>query len=226
LRSSGELVGVKRHLLVPVLAGVLAAVAAGLAGCSKGSPPPATIGTGLPTTTTSGTGGPQSSSPAPTTPAQQLIEFTTDGAGPYAMGSTLTHLQQAEPGLDQVGPMEGCPANMSAHGVGVWRDIQLFFHADGRLYLLLNKSLSIPTPSGAYLGTTLADKGSQKGLRTIYAGLVTFELPQGNPKAFLVQTLNGGGILFELNENQEVTGMYAGQSFFLRSTYPTGNPLC
>jgi len=224
LRGSGELVSVnKTRLLAPVL---FAAVALGLAACNKSSPPPSNAAA-TPTVTTSG-GTATSTTPATTTSPPQLVEFTTDGPGPYALGRTLPQLQQGAPGVDDVGPFADCPGYTKARGTGVWHDVELFFKADGRFYLAINRSLSIPTPSGAYLGTTLADKGSQKGLRSIYAGVTTkFELPNSsNPSAFLVQTLDGGGILFELNEGDEVTAMYAGEAPYLRTTYLAGGPWC
>jgi len=231
LRASGELVGVNslgRHRLTSVLAPVVIAVTAfGLAACNKGGPStsPTSPGSVTASPDVSDDPGP-TGNPTPSTSAPQLIEFRTDGAGPYLLGATLTQLQEGQPGLDDVRPLDGCPGNTTARGVGTWRDVQLSFRADGRLYLLVNRSLSIPTPSGAYLGTTLTDRNGLKGLKTIYAGLVTYELPQGNPTAFLVQTLAGGGILFELNENEEVTAMYAAQANYLRNTYTPGAPLC
>jgi hypothetical protein len=224
LRGSGELVSVtKSRLLAPV---ALVAVALGLAACNKSSPPPSNAAA-TPTVTTSG-GTATPTNPVPTTTPPQLIEFTTDGPGPYALGRTLPQLQQGAPGVDDVGPYEECPGYTKARGVGVWHDVELFFKPDGRLYLAINRSLSIPTPSGAYLGTTLADKGSQKGLRSIYASVTTkFELPNSsNPTAFLVQTLDGGGILFELNEGDEVTAMYTAAANYLRVTYTAGGPWC
>ena len=48
--------------------------------------------------------------PAPTASAAALIEFSTDGAGPYQLGLTLTQLQ-AKPGLEEVTTGGVCPNN-------------------------------------------------------------------------------------------------------------------
>ena len=105
----------------------------------------------------------------------------------------LTDLQAA-PGLTNVTTGgQTCPTNTTAQGTGVWKDIQLSFHQDGALYLAVNRSPTIPTPSGAWLGTTLAQ------LKTIYAKVQTEQLTAGTGKAFLVITLSGRGILFDLN---------------------------
>ena len=109
---------------------------------------------------------------------------------------------------------------MTARGEGVWHDVVLHFRPDGRLYLLENRSQAIPTPSGAYLGTTLDD------LKRIYQGLVTQELTRGTTSAFFVQTLGGRGILFQLNANKQVDIMYAGDGTFLRSTFTVSGNFC
>jgi hypothetical protein len=59
--------------------------------------------------------------------------------------------------LDEVGAAAGCPGNTTARGTGTWEGIRLSFRPDGALYLAVNRSPSIPMPSGAWLGTTLAE---------------------------------------------------------------------
>ena len=108
----------------------------------------------------------------------------------------------------------------SARGVGVWRDVRLSFRQDGRLYLVVNRSDQIPTPSGAWLGTTLVD------LKKIYSGLVNQDLTRGTNSAFLVQTLSGGGILFELDPAKKVMSMTAGDAAFLRTSFNGGTNFC
>jgi hypothetical protein len=147
-------------------------------------------------------------------------EFTVDGAGPYQIGAMLTDLQ-ATPGLTNVTTGgQTCPTTTTAQGTGVWKDLHLSFHQDGTLYLAVNRSPTIPTPSGAWLGTTLAQ------LKTIYAKVQTEQLTAGTGKAFLVTTLSGRGILFDLNAQGAVISMAAADASYLRTGYHTGTGLC
>lgn len=188
------------------------------AGCGSDAPP--TNSAATPTKTTPSTSGSASPSTTPTTSAGSLIEFTVDGAGPYLLGKTLTELQ-ATPGLADVKTGgETCPENTTATGTGVWADVRLSFRKDGKLYLAVNRSPGIPTPSGAWLGTTLAD------LKKIYAGVTTQELKQGTHVGFLVVTITGRAILFDLDEGQRVMAMISGDSSFLRTSFTGGTDFC
>ena len=204
---------VTQRIVFPLLA---LAVALGATGCNLSAEPSDNATTPVATATDEPSG---TATPTPTTSATALIEFTTDGAGPYQLGKGLTELQ-ASPGLDQVTPNSNCAGNMTARGTGAWRDIRLHFRPDGRLYLVENRSQAIPTPSGAYLGTPLDD------LKTIYAGLVTQELTRGSTSAFFVQTFGGRGILFELNANKQVDAMYAGDGSLLRDSFTVSGNFC
>jgi hypothetical protein len=203
-----------RYVVVLVIATTL-----GAAGCSSpaSTTPPASTGTSPATNGTNTTSARPSTSASAS--AAALIEFSTDGAGPYQLGLTLTQLQ-AKPGLEEVTTGGVCPNNTMARGVGVWRDVRLSFRQDGRLYLVVNRSDQIPTPSGAWLGTTLVD------LKQIYGGLVNQELTRGTNSAFLVQTLSGGGILFELDAAKKVMAMSAGDAAFLRTSFNGGTNFC
>jgi hypothetical protein len=202
--------------------GALIAVAIlAVAGCgsdkpaSTAKPKPA----GTASASASGSAG-ASVSGSPSVNPSDLIEFTVDGAGPYQLGATLAALQ-AKGSLDQVSAGgDGCPDNTTAHGTGVWKDVQLSFHKDGKLYVLINRSPSVPTPSGAWLGTPLAQ------LKTIYVGVQGQDLTQGANSAFLVATLSGRGILFELNPSKQVSSMVAGDANFLSTTYRGGGKYC
>jgi hypothetical protein len=153
-------------------------------------------------------------------PTHTVVEFTVDGAGPYQIGDKLTDLQVA-PGLSNVTTGgHTCPTNTTAQGTGVWKDVHLSFHPDGSLYLAVNRSPTIPTPSGAWLGTTLAQ------LKTIYAKVQTEQLTAGTAKAFLVTTLSGRGILFELNAHGAVISMAAADAGLLRTSYQHGTDFC
>jgi hypothetical protein len=128
---------------------------------------------------------------------------------------------QASPGLGEVkAGGDPCPENTTAKGTGVWNGVQLSFHKDGTLYLAVNKSPSVPTPSGAWLGTTLAQ------LKTIYAGVTGEDLARGTSKAFLVSTLSGRAILFDLDPGQRVIAMTAADAGFLRTGYQAGGNFC
>ena len=149
-----------------------------------------------------------------------VVEFTVDGAGPYQIGAMLTDLQAA-PGLTNVTTGgQSCPTNTTAQGTGVWKDLHLSFHHDGALYLAVNRSPAIPTPSGAWLGTTLPQ------LKTIYSKVQTEQLTDGTGKAFLVITLSGRGILFDLDAAGAVVSMAAADASYLRTSYQNGNGLC
>jgi hypothetical protein len=156
-----------------------------------------------------------SSSPSP---SAVLIEFSVDGIGPYQLGASLDALK-ATPGLTGLasgGPT--CPDDTVAQGTGDLADVQLRFHKDGTLFLTVNKSTSIPTPSGAWLGTPLAQ------LKTIYASVPGESLTRGTASAFLVTTQSGRAILFDLNSSQQVTDMVAGDGNYLKATYLSGAP--
>lgn len=191
-----------------------------LAGCgSKSDQPPANAGgpSGSATTSSSSTARPSgTSSASPGT----LKEFSVDGAGPYQLGLTLPTLQ-AKPGLDEVTTGNtACPDNTFARGTGDYRDVRLSFRKDGKLYLALNRSDAIPTPSGVWLGTSLDD------VKKIYAGLQGQELTRGTGSAYLIQTLSGGGILFELDPAKKVMSMAAADAAYLRNTYSAGTEYC
>ena len=200
---------------IGVIVAIMCATALSAAGC--GSKDPAVVQPVTPG------GSPQpSGSVAPTsTPSPSaLIEFTVDGAGPYQLGETLTALQSTA-GLDEVTPStEVCPGNTTARGKGVWSDIRLSFRNDGELYMAVNRSPNIPTPSGAWLGTTLAQ------LKTIYAGVRGQELKNGPATAFLVTTLSGRGILFDLDQDKKVIAMVASEADYLRNSYMGGTDFC
>jgi hypothetical protein len=190
----------------------------GVAGCGAKQP------TAAPPTTTkpSASGGASPSGSASATPSgtpTTLIEFTVDGAGPYQLGATLSALQTAK-SIEGVAAGTTCPDTTTAHGTGTWRDIQLSFRKDGTLYLAVNRSASIPTPSGAWLGSTVAQ------LKAIYVGVTGEELTKAPTSAFLVTTLTGRGILFDLDANKKVTAMTAGDAAFLKSSYVGGTNFC
>jgi hypothetical protein len=199
---------------------VLVAVALfALAGCGNDPQPPAnaTPTGATPSVGASGSAGP---SATPSASASDLIEFTVDGAGPYKLGATLASLQAANQLAEVAKGTEVCPENTFARGTGVWTDVRLSFRPDGKLYMLVNRSPNIPTPSGAWLGTSLNE------LKTIYNGIPGQELSQGPGKAYLVTTISGRGILFDLDDTQRVRSMAAGEASFLEDGYTGGTDYC
>jgi hypothetical protein len=213
--ASAALEVVKRVRLVALVA-LMAVAGCGSHGQAQApaAPPPATsAGSASPTGTESAS---PTGSPSPST----SIEFTVDGAGPYQLGATLAALRSV-PGLEEIKAGGGtCPQNMTARGTGSWTDVHLSFRSDGVLYLAVNRSPSIPTPSGAWLGTTLAQ------LKMIYAKVTAEELARGKGRAYLVTTLSGRGILFDLDAKTRVTAMRAADATFLRVSFEGGTAFC
>jgi hypothetical protein len=200
------------RLIVVTLLPVLAVAGVG---CGKDEPTSAP-----PVTTPRTTGGSPSASATPTASPANVVEFSVDGAGPYQLGANLPELQAANLLAEVTKGTPECPQNTTARGTGAWTDVHLSFRSDNRLYLLVNRSATVPTPSGAWLGTSLTE------LRRIYVGIPNQELRRGADSAFLVTTLSGRGILFELDPSKRITAMSAGEAAFLRSSYQGGTAFC
>jgi hypothetical protein len=201
-----------------IAVGLLAATVAAAGGCGSRKPaaaPP--VGTWSSGSGSGAASRPASASPSPSGSPDTVVEFTVDGVGPYPLGASLTALKAATPGLDGVTTGgQACPDNTVAQGTGPWKDVQLRFHKDGNLFLEINRSTSVPTPSGAWLGTALAQ------LKTIYASVQGEDLARGTAAAFLVTTQSGRAILFDLSPTKTVTDMIAGDGPYLRATYLSG----
>jgi hypothetical protein len=206
----------RARLVVVALLAVTALLATAAAGCGKDEPT-----TAAPVNTPRSTGGVSpSSSATPSGTPTPGVEFSVDGAGPYQLGASLTELQSGKL-LDEVAKGTGpCPQNTTARGTDTWGDVHLSFRADGKLYLLINRSTSIPTPSGAWLGTSLTQ------LMKIYAAVPGQVLRRGTTTAYLVTTLSGRGILFELDPAQKISAMTAADSSFLRTNFNGGTDFC
>jgi hypothetical protein len=162
------------------------------------------------------TSGPTTPPVVVTTPSGPV--FTVDGTGPYQLGSTLDALESAGALAEVATGGEVCSLNTRARGTGAFSDVRLSFRPDGLLYLITNRSPDIPTPSGARIGTTLAQ------LNTMYAGATHEELA---PSAFLVSAGSAGrGILFDLDASDRVFTMSAGDADYLESSYVNGTDFC
>jgi hypothetical protein len=197
----------RRYLSLAIIALVV------LSGCSR-KQPQASPTTAAPTPSASA-----EPSAAPSTSPSPLIQFTVDGAGPYQLGTTLQALQDAGQ-LDEVATgAETCPSNTTARGKGVWKDIRLQFRPNGVLYLVVNRSTTIPTPSGAWLGNSLA------ALESIY-GVLGQELMVGTHYGYLVTTGSGRAILFDLDSGKKAFAMIAGEGNYLKSSFLGGTDFC
>lgn len=196
-------------------------MAATLAGCKKDTPTAAAPSTASSASAAASPGAsavPSGSADPSASPGTGLLEFTVDGAGPYQLGAALSALQTY---LDEVKTGGAtCPENTTARGKGVWKDLHLQFRKDGSLYLAVNRSTQIPTPSGAWLGSTLTE------LKTIYAQVPGQELKQGTSSAYLVTTTSGRGVLFDLGTGGKVVAMLAGDAAYLKSSYTGGTDFC
>jgi predicted small lipoprotein YifL len=146
--------------------------------------------------------------------------FTVDGTGVYQIGATLAALQTAGQVADVKGGSQTCAQNTTARGTGAWSDVRVSARPDGKIYLVVNRSATIPTPSGAWLGNTLA------ALQSIY-GPIGEELSQGGSTAYLVNTISGRGILFDLDPGtKKVNAMIAGEAAYLKTSYLGGTDYC
>jgi hypothetical protein len=215
-----------RRVALVALVAVLAVTGCGSGGQDRDAAPrpsaPAAPAAGSASPSGPGSAGPGSAGPTGSPTPAVPVEFSVDGAGPYQLGATLEQLRAA-PGLDAItggGPGPACAQNTNARGTSAWKDVHLSFHPDGLLYLAVNRSPTIPTPSGAWLGTPLAQ------LKTIYANVARAELVRGTRRAFLVTTLSGRGILFELDTTTAVSAMLAGDSAYLRASFQAGTGYC
>ncbi|WP_162907654.1 hypothetical protein [Allorhizocola rhizosphaerae] len=194
---------------------LVAAVLVGSAACNKKEPvltqPSPT--TALPTGSAAATAPP---SGAPSATAEPN-HFTVEGAGPYRIGAALEALR---PQLDEIKTGgETCAANTTAKGKGAWKDIQMSFRPDGKIYIVINRSTTIPTPSGAWVGMTLASVSS------IY-GPIGQELTQGPHTAYLVTTDTGRGMMFDLDDSKKVIAMIAGEANYLKTSFLGGTDYC
>ncbi len=189
-------------------------------GGGKSTPPAPSDGPTTPASPTTSTGPTDVPVVVTATSAPAPIQFTVDGTGPYQLGVSLTSLQTQGVLAEVATGSETCPQNTSARGTGAWTDVRMSFRPDGKLYLVTNRAPGIPTPSGAYLGFTLAQ------LNTIYAGVTHERLAAGSYQAFLVTTVTGRGILFDLTNQGKVFTMTAGEADYLKSSYVNGTDFC
>jgi hypothetical protein len=206
--------------LVGLLA--VAALLTVAAGCDSKEPSPAFK---PPASSSAGASAEPSAGPPPSTsasgiPAASPNQFSVDGTGVYQIGAKLADLQTAGQLADVKTGAETCAQNTTAKGTGAWAEVRVSARPDGKIYLVVNRSSTIPTPSGAWLGMTLA------ALQSIY-GSIGEELAQGNAKAYLVTTTSGRGILFDLDPGtKKVTAMIAGDAAYLKSSYLGGTDYC
>lgn len=161
-----------------------------------------------------------STSPSPSVgPAVPV--FTVDGGGPYQLGADFTKLQ-ADGKLAEVSTSnELCGPHLSARGVAPWQDIRMSARtSDSKLYLVVNRSATITTPSGAKIGMTLAQ------LKAIY-GAAGEELTVNTVKGYLVKTPSGNGLLFDFDvSTKKVLAIIAGNATYLKDSFSNGSDYC
>jgi len=204
--------------LVGLLA--VAALLTAAAGCDSTEPPPAA----KPPASSSAASADPSAGAQPSTsasgPPAAANHFTVDGTGVYQLGAKLADLQAAGQLADVKTGGATCGQNTTAKGTGQWSDVRVSARPDGKIYLVVNRSTNIPTPSGAWLGMTLA------ALQSIY-GPIGEELAQGTAKAYLVTTTSGRGMLFDLDPNtKKVIAMIASDANYLKTSYLGGTDYC
>lgn len=200
---------------------ILVAALLGAVGCDSTEPV-----TPVATSSAQPTGAPPSveasapsDEPSPSA-APAANHFTVDGTGPYQLGAKLADLQAAGQVVEVNTGGEVCSANTRARGTGEWTDVRMSFRPDGKIYIVVNRSTSIPTPSGAWLGMSLA------ALQSIY-GTIGEELTVGSATAYLVTTDSGRAILFDLDmTSKKVISMIAGDAGYLKSSFLGGTDYC
>ena len=197
----------------------VAALLTVVAGCDSKEPAPAAKPPASADPSADPSAGPQPSTSASGAPAAPN-HFTVDGTGVYQIGAVLADLQTAGQLADVKTGAETCAQNTTAKGTGAWSDVRVSARPDGKIYLVVNRSATIPTPSGAWVGNTLA------ALQSIY-GSIGEELTQGGSTAYLVKTTSGRGILFDLDPgSKKVISMIAGDATYLKTSYLGGTDYC
>jgi hypothetical protein len=158
---------------------------------------------------------------APATSTASGPIFTADGIAPYTLGATLASLQAGGHVTQVQANTEVCVGNTSARGTGAYGDIRLAFRNDGKLYLVTNRSTSIPTALGARNGTTTYTE-----LKSLYASTPHEELAQGGRKLYLAKADSGRGILFDIDDANKVFTMSAADSAYLHDAVVNGTDFC
>lgn len=161
-----------------------------------------------------------SPSPSPSV-SPALPVFTVDGGGPYQLGADFTKLN-ADGKLAEVSTSnELCGPHLNARGVAPWQDIRVSARtSDSKLYLVINRSATIATPSGAKVGMTSAQ------LKAIY-GAAGEELTVNSAKAYLVKTPSGNGLLFDFDvSTKKVLAIIAGNATYLKDSFTNGSDYC
>jgi hypothetical protein len=145
--------------------------------------------------------------------------LSVDGIGPFRLGAgaTLDQLQAASQVTSVGDGGEACPQHYGAQGTGQWAGVRLWFRPDRTLEFVIVRETAIRTPSGARVGSTLAE------LQRIY-GSRGEVLMNGNAKAYIVRVASSGrAIFFELDlANAKVIAMFAGGSDRLAQRFQNG----
>ncbi|HZN76817.1 MAG TPA: hypothetical protein VFC00_34760 [Micromonosporaceae bacterium] len=155
----------------------------------------------------------------PPAAAETSLVLSVNGIGPFTLGTGATLDQlQATGQIASVGDGgEACPQFFGAQGNGPWSGVRLWFRPDRTLDFVIARDQAIRTPSGAHVGSTLAELQSIYGSR----GEV---LTSGSAKAYIVRVASSGrAIFFELDiANAKVVAMFAGGSDRLAQRFLNG----
>ncbi len=163
----------------------------------------------------------QEASPTPIAPPS-LAAFTFDGVGPYQIGGDFDALKLHGLLADVVQGSQVCGDQyQSAHGVQPYQDI--WISAKGgmsQIYVVVNGSTALATPSGAKVGSTLAQ------LKSLY-GSAGEELNYRTRAGYLVKSPSGNGLLFDLDVNsKKVNDVVAGKAAYLKESFLFESDYC
>lgn len=141
--------------------------------------------------------------------------FTVDGVGPYRIGGDFNLLRTQGRLASLVIGSQACgDSHRSAHGVPPYQDIWLAAKGpSAEIYIVVNGSATLATPSGAKVGSTLSE------LRAIY-GQAGEEITYKTRAAYLVKSPSGNGLLFDFDVNtKKVIAVIAGNAAYLKESF-------
>lgn len=166
-------------------------------------------------------------SPAPAvspTPAVRpsLAAFTVDGVGPYQIGGDFDALKLNGLLSNVVLGSQVCGDQYrSAHGVAPYQDVWISAKgAMSQIYVVVNGSTALATPSGAKVGSALSE------LKSIY-GSAGEELNYKTKAGYLVKSPSGNGLLFDLDvTTKKVNDVVAGNAAYLKESFLFESDYC
>jgi hypothetical protein len=161
---------------------------------------------------------PVSITTAPATPGvrpSESVVFTVDGIGPYQIGADFNRLKADGLLASVVLGSQACgDDHRSAHGVQPYQDIWISAKGpNAEIYVVVNGSNVLGTPSGFKAGSALSD------LKTAY-GAAGEELSYKTKAGYLVKAPSGNGLLFDLDvSSKKVNDVIAGNAAYLKESF-------